>query len=110
MCNFFYFQLTGTIMVAAILEIFIGFSGLVGVLLRFIGPLTVAPTIMLMGLSVAETGFNLAGQHWGISGGYEPFLIQLYLMVCNTKLSLANSEQPYVFYSDIDLHNLKPLL
>ncbi|XP_060552099.1 solute carrier family 23 member 1-like isoform X2 [Ruditapes philippinarum] len=62
-------MLTGTIMVAAILEIFIGFSGLVGVLLRFIGPLTVAPTIMLMGLSVAETGFNLAGQHWGISGG-----------------------------------------
>ncbi|XP_053404669.1 solute carrier family 23 member 1-like isoform X2 [Mercenaria mercenaria] len=62
-------MLTGTIMVAAILEILIGVSGLVSVLLRFIGPLTVAPTIMLMGLSVAETGFNLAGQHWGISGG-----------------------------------------
>lgn len=62
-------------MVAAVLEILIGASGLVSVLLRFIGPLTVAPTIMLMGLSVAETGFNLAGQHWGISGGYDIFLM-----------------------------------
>ncbi|XP_052783872.1 solute carrier family 23 member 1-like isoform X2 [Mya arenaria] len=60
-------QLTGSIMVAALLEILIGASGLVSVLLKFIGPLTVAPTIMLMGLSVAETGFNLSGKHWGIS-------------------------------------------
>ncbi|WAR03291.1 S23A1-like protein [Mya arenaria] len=60
-------QLTGSIMVAALLEILIGASGLVSVLLKFIGPLTVAPTIMLMGLSVAETGFDLSGKHWGIS-------------------------------------------
>lgn len=63
------FQLTGSIMVAAILEVFIGATGLVSVLLRFIGPLTVAPTIMLMGLSVAADGFDLAGKHWGISLG-----------------------------------------
>lgn len=56
-------------MVAALLEIIIGATGLVSVLLRFIGPLTVAPTIMLMGLSVAADGFNLAGKHWGISIG-----------------------------------------
>jgi len=63
------FQLTGSIMVAAIMEILIGATGLVSMLLRFIGPLTVAPTIMLMGLSVASDGFNLAGKHWGISMG-----------------------------------------
>ena len=57
-------------MVASILEIVIGASGMVGVLLRFIGPLTVAPTIMLMGLAVADTGFELAGKHWGISAAY----------------------------------------
>ena len=55
---------------ASILEIVIGASGMVGVLLRFIGPLTVAPTIMLMGLAVADTGFELAGKHWGISAAY----------------------------------------
>ena len=57
-------------MVASILEIVIGATGMVGILLRFIGPLTVAPTIMLMGLAVADTGFELAGKHWGISAAY----------------------------------------
>ena len=57
-------------MVASLVEILIGASGMVGILLRFIGPLTVAPTIMLMGLSVAETGFDLAGKHWAISARY----------------------------------------
>ncbi|KAH3811821.1 solute carrier family 23 member 1-like [Dreissena polymorpha] len=61
--------LTGSIMVAAVLQMLIGVTGLVSVLLKFIGPLTVAPTIMLMGLSVAETGFELSGKHWGISLG-----------------------------------------
>ncbi|KAH3813696.1 hypothetical protein DPMN_142162 [Dreissena polymorpha] len=56
-------------MVAAVLQMLIGVTGLVSVLLKFIGPLTVAPTIMLMGLSVAETGFELSGKHWGISLG-----------------------------------------
>ncbi|KAL3848503.1 hypothetical protein ACJMK2_019355 [Sinanodonta woodiana] len=62
-------MLTGSIMVAAVLEIVIGASGIISVLMRFIGPMTVAPTIMLMGLSVAETGFEQAGKHWGIAVG-----------------------------------------
>lgn len=63
-------QLVGSIMVAAVLEMIIGASGMVSVLLRYIGPLTVAPTIILIGLSVAETGFDLAGKHWGIAAAY----------------------------------------
>ena len=57
-------------MVAAVLEIAIGASGMVSVLLRFIGPLTVAPTIILIGISVADTGFEMAGKHWGIAAAY----------------------------------------
>ena len=57
-------------MAAAALEIAIGASGIIGLLLRFIGPLTVAPTIILIGLSVAEYAFGLAGKHWGISAAY----------------------------------------
>lgn len=78
----FFTQLVGSIMVAAFMEILIGASGMVSVLLRFIGPLTVAPTIMLMGLAVAETGFELAGKHWGISAAYVVFsstLTDIYL-------------------------------
>lgn len=56
-------------MAAAGLEIFVGASGCISILLRFIGPLTVAPTIMMMGLGVIDTGFEMAGKHWGISFG-----------------------------------------
>ncbi|XP_067855241.1 xan_ur_permease domain-containing protein [Heptranchias perlo] len=61
-------EIQGAIMVAACFQIFVGFSGLIGFLLRFIGPLTIAPTISLIGLSLFDSAGNNAGAHWGISG------------------------------------------
>ena len=45
----------------------IGGFGLIGFLLKFIGPLTIAPTIGLTGLSLIPLGTAFAGQMWGIS-------------------------------------------
>ncbi|XP_057679129.1 solute carrier family 23 member 1-like [Corythoichthys intestinalis] len=59
--------LQGSIMVASLLQILVGFSGLVGFLMRFIGPLTIAPTISLIGLSMFDAAGVRAGSHWGIS-------------------------------------------
>lgn len=60
-------QLQGSVMVASVLQIVVGFSGLIGFLMRFIGPLTIAPTISLMGLSLYDSAGAKAGSHWGIS-------------------------------------------
>lgn len=49
-------------MVASLLEMFIGFSGLVGYLLRFIGPLTVAPTITLVGMALFPVAMEQSGE------------------------------------------------
>lgn len=54
-------------MVASLFQIFIGFTGLVGFLLRFIGPLTIAPTITLVGLALFQAAADFSGIHWGIS-------------------------------------------
>uniref|UniRef100_A0A3Q2PWP2 Solute carrier family 23 member 1-like n=1 Tax=Fundulus heteroclitus TaxID=8078 RepID=A0A3Q2PWP2_FUNHE len=59
--------LQGSIMVASVLQILVGFSGLIGFLMRFIGPLTIAPTVSLIGLSLYDSGGVKAGSHWGIS-------------------------------------------
>uniref|UniRef100_A0A3Q3VVH2 Solute carrier family 23 member 1 n=1 Tax=Mola mola TaxID=94237 RepID=A0A3Q3VVH2_MOLML len=59
--------LQGSIMVASLLQMVVGFSGLIGFLMRFIGPLTIAPTITLIGLSLYESAGVKAGSHWGIS-------------------------------------------
>uniref|UniRef100_A0A8C3WX56 Solute carrier family 23 member 2 n=1 Tax=Catagonus wagneri TaxID=51154 RepID=A0A8C3WX56_9CETA len=59
------FQLQGAIMVASCVQMLVGFSGLLGFLMRFIGPLTIAPTISLMALPLFESAGNDAGIHWG---------------------------------------------
>lgn len=48
-------------MVAALFQILIGFSGLVGFLLRFIGPLTIAPTVTLVGLALFQAAAGFSG-------------------------------------------------
>ncbi|XP_063252289.1 solute carrier family 23 member 1-like isoform X2 [Prinia subflava] len=60
-------EVQGTIIVASCFQIFVGFSGLIGFLMRFIGPLTIAPTITLVALPLFESAGDMAGQHWGIA-------------------------------------------
>ena len=58
----------GAIIAGAITEIIIGSSGLIGKLLKFVGPITIAPTIALIGLSLFKFGAPEAGRHWPIGG------------------------------------------
>ncbi|XP_040831461.1 solute carrier family 23 member 1 isoform X1 [Ochotona curzoniae] len=60
-------EIQGAIMVSSLVEVVIGLLGLPGALLSYIGPLTVTPTISLIGLSVFQTAGDRAGSHWGIS-------------------------------------------
>ena len=43
----------GGLIIASLFEILVGASGLVGLLLRFVGPLTVAPVLISIGISLA---------------------------------------------------------
>jgi len=58
----------GAVIAGSFFEILIGYTGLVGRLLRFVGPLTIAPTIALIGLALFKFGAPVAGTHWGIGG------------------------------------------
>lgn len=60
-------EIQGAIMVSSIVEVVIGLMGLPGALLSYIGPLTVTPTVSLIGLSVFQAAGDRAGSHWGIS-------------------------------------------
>ncbi|XP_071161246.1 solute carrier family 23 member 1-like [Mytilus edulis] len=70
-------MITGSLMVASVFEIILGASGILTILLRFIGPLTVAPTIMMMGLGVLQPVYELAGSHWGIAFGTMAMIVML---------------------------------
>jgi nucleobase transporter 1/2 len=45
----------------------LGFTGLVGVLLKFVGPLTIVPTLVLMFVFFVKPVVKFAEVSWGIS-------------------------------------------
>lgn len=59
--------LTGSFMVGSLFQILIGFTGLIGVLMRFIGPLTIAPTIALVTLPLFGTASYFCQPQWGVA-------------------------------------------
>lgn len=67
-------ELQGNLMVGSLLQMFLGAFGLVGVLLKVIGPITITVLISLIGLCLAQVAANNASQHWGISMGMVLFI------------------------------------
>ncbi|XP_048065400.1 solute carrier family 23 member 2 isoform X1 [Megalobrama amblycephala] len=60
-------EIQGAIIVSSLIEVVIGALGLPGVLLKYIGPLTITPTVTLIGLSGFRAAGERAGKHWGIA-------------------------------------------
>ncbi|XP_044534456.1 solute carrier family 23 member 1-like isoform X2 [Gracilinanus agilis] len=87
-------ELQGAIMVASCVQIIVGFSGLIGFLMRFIGPLTIAPTISLVALPLFDSAGNDAGIHWGISA------MTIFLIVLFSQY-LKNVQVPVPVYGQV---------
>ncbi|KAM7355135.1 solute carrier family 23 member 2-like isoform 2-T2 [Cochliomyia hominivorax] len=62
-------ELSGAIAVSAMVQVILGYTGLVGKLLRFVTPLTIVPTVSLVGLTLFEHAAETASKHWGIAIG-----------------------------------------
>ncbi|XP_061576898.1 solute carrier family 23 member 2 isoform X2 [Cololabis saira] len=86
-------EIQGAILVSSLLQIVLGFSGLVGLVLKYIGPLAIAPTINLIGLSLFIEAGKKCGGHWGIAA----------LTVCLILLFsqyLSKVDVPMIAYKD----------
>ncbi|CAL1539216.1 unnamed protein product [Lymnaea stagnalis] len=57
-------RLSGSLMLAGALHFIIGATGLVGLLLRFIGPVTLVPPITLLGLYIYEINVRFCETNW----------------------------------------------
>ncbi|XP_060599953.1 solute carrier family 23 member 1-like [Ruditapes philippinarum] len=60
-------EMMGPLILAGFLHFLIGATGLVGLLLRFVGPITIVPTILLIGLYIVKPAMEYTQVHWGIS-------------------------------------------
>ena len=62
-------QLQGAIIVAALVEVAVGYLGLIGRLRRFLSPVVIAPVIALIGLSLFNSpDITTATQNWWLTG------------------------------------------
>ncbi len=59
--------IAGAILVGALVEMTIGFTGLFGMIRRVLSPVVVGPVIMLIGLALYQFGAPMAGLSWPIS-------------------------------------------
>ncbi|XP_048244617.1 solute carrier family 23 member 2-like [Haliotis rufescens] len=60
-------EIQGNLILASLTQVVLGCTGLIGFLLRFIGPLTIAPTISLIGLSLTVVVNDFSKSHWGVA-------------------------------------------
>ena len=59
--------IAGAVLVGAVIEITIGFSGLVGKIRQVLSPVVIGPVVMLIGLALYGVGAPKAGECWPIS-------------------------------------------
>ncbi|MFP4552678.1 MAG: uracil-xanthine permease family protein [Actinomycetota bacterium] len=59
--------IAGMVLVGALVEVTIGFGGLFGLLRKYVTPVTIAPVIALIGLSLFEAAADTSANHWGLA-------------------------------------------
>ncbi|KAL5021813.1 hypothetical protein ScPMuIL_000968 [Solemya velum] len=93
-------EIQGNLMLASLVQVLVGGSGLAGFILRFIGPLTIAPTIALIGFSLTGVVESFCEYHWGIA-----FMTAALLVIFS--VTLHNVTLPFPVYTrDKGCHRL----
>jgi nucleobase transporter 1/2 len=63
----FLLQLQGAIITASLFQVVIGATGLMGYIMKYLGPLTITPTIALIGIALFDVAANTCATQWGIA-------------------------------------------
>ncbi|XP_050531173.1 solute carrier family 23 member 2 isoform X2 [Daktulosphaira vitifoliae] len=83
-------ELSGAIAVSALFQVFIGYTGLIGKIVKYVTPLTIVPTVSLVGLSLFENAGASASKHWGISMGTIVLLTLFSQFLTNVRVPIVS--------------------
>ena len=82
-------ELQGAVILASLVEVVLGVTGLVGVLLRYIGPLTIAPVITMVALPLVNECSKYCQYNWLIAFLYVHLAVSYFLI--SSALVLKNA-------------------
>ena len=74
-------------MIAGLLHAFVGFSGLIGLLMNLIGPITIVPCMVLVGVFLARISIVFAQVHWGIALSLVAYIVFTFLLCYEFKFT-----------------------
>ncbi|KAG1649651.1 Solute carrier family 23 member 2 [Nymphon striatum] len=81
-------EIQGALIVSSLAQVFIGIFGISGFFIKFITPLTIVPTITLIGLSLFKVSAEISSLNWGISELTTILVIIMLLYLRNKKLPI----------------------
>ncbi|KAL5021186.1 hypothetical protein ScPMuIL_000341 [Solemya velum] len=81
-------DLQGPLVLAGLLHSLVGVTGMVSFLLRFVGPVTIVPTILLIGIYISRASLRFSEYHWGISLSTAAIAIILSQYLSNKKMPI----------------------
>lgn len=82
-------ELSGAIAVSAMVQVVLGYTGLVGKILKYVTPLTIVPTVSLVGLTLFEHAADTASKHWGIAVGTTGMLTLFSQIMCDVTIPVV---------------------
>ena len=78
--------IAGAIILGSIVQMAIGFSGLIGQIQKYVTPVIIGPVIVMIGLALFKVGAPIAGRDWGLA---------LIVIVCGLLFSLILGRKIY---------------
>ncbi|XP_069111808.1 solute carrier family 23 member 2-like [Argopecten irradians] len=79
-------EFQGCLIIVGIIHCLVGLTGISGFLLRFIGPVTVVPAILLSGIFLSRATAKFARSHWGMAAVTAVTSIVLSLYIGHKKM------------------------
>ncbi|XP_046546844.1 solute carrier family 23 member 2-like [Haliotis rubra] len=79
-------EIQGNLMLASGTQFLLGISGILGFIMKFIGPLTVAPCVTTLGMTLCGYMIPLCEQHWGIASMSILLILLFSLFLVKVKL------------------------
>ncbi|XP_045170564.2 solute carrier family 23 member 2-like isoform X2 [Mercenaria mercenaria] len=80
--------LQGSLMLAGVIHALLGFTGLIGVLLKLVGPLTIVPTMVLLFIFIVKPVLKFVEVNWGIAMSTVFVAVILFLYLANYNMPI----------------------